>query len=154
MNWTQCKYGHYTQSSELCSADVLDVWETSPPVCLGGLPDEQLLFPKEVLWNCHRQAFNSSGVADLIGWNEKKSNVSFHTWGFHYMGRLNFPLYWRGFCLILQKIESSGDQKRWCTARNLSIRIQKLNESKEFRLPALDSWLNWVNCREKEKLQL
>lgn len=42
---SQCESGRYTQRSELCCADVLDVWETSQPVCLGGLPDKQLLFP-------------------------------------------------------------------------------------------------------------
>lgn len=44
---SQCESGRYTQRSELCCADVLDVWETSQPVCLGGLPDKQLLFPQK-----------------------------------------------------------------------------------------------------------
>lgn len=54
---SQCESGRYTQRSELCCADVLDVWETSQPVCLGGLPDKQLLFPKKVLGNFHSRAF-------------------------------------------------------------------------------------------------
>lgn len=69
---SQFEHGCYTQSSKLCSADVLDVWETPLPVCLGGLPDEQSPFPKKTLWNFHRQAFNSSGVVDLLEQNEKK----------------------------------------------------------------------------------
>lgn len=62
-----CEYGHYTQSSKLCSANMLDVLETSLTLCLDGLPNKQLVFPRKELWNFHKHAFNSSEVSDLIG---------------------------------------------------------------------------------------
>lgn len=71
---SQCESGRYTQRSELCCADVLDVWETSQPVCLGGLPDKQLLFPKKKYSGTSTaEPFNSSGVGDSIRPNEKKA---------------------------------------------------------------------------------